>query len=131
MRKARRVAYQAGAICVAVLTYVGTAFVCGMTMVPLLGTVPDWPRLMALAVGSTLLGILASWAVTTRLFPSVSGKAVALVFTSLNVAIYVHSWSQSGQPPALVPTVQSTVLICLACGLFMYRPHRIKSTQHR
>lgn len=131
MRKARRVAYQVGAVCVAVLTYVGTAFVCGMAMVPLMGTVPDWRRVMALAVGSTLLGMMASWAVTTRLFPNVAGKAVALAFTTLTAAIYVHSCSQSGQPPTLVPTVQSIVLICLAWGFFLHRPRRTKSTQTR
>lgn len=117
-----RVTYQASAICVAVLTYVGTAFVCGIAMVPALTHAPDWSNVMMVAVGSTLVGMLASRALTTRLFVNVSGKAVAMVFTALTLAVYAYGWSRTGHAPSMVPTVQSLVLVSLSWVLFSRWP---------
>lgn len=113
------VAYHAGAVLTALSAYVIVALAVGWLVAFAFADFgPGWPRFLAEAVVSTIVGMIVSWRLTTKVFPSLSGGAIFAAFACVTVASIFLGLIEHGRPPSWLQTLQSLLLITLSFGLF-------------
>lgn len=116
-------AHEIAASAIALAAYVVAALCVGRVISGLLEPMGYvWTRFAAEAATSTCLGMIASWRLTSILFPNHSGKVVFATFAGVVLLVSMAGRSDSVN---WLHTGQALLLVALAYGLFW--PHRSRA----